>query len=410
MPFTYPPHMKQARLRLNSLLLALGILSIGLPASAQVPVTPAADARPSAEVVIEAKVIGIPVSELGKLGMIFAESSDESESPLGFAVVLPESETQALQKDAKAMPVHSLKLQGLPGSQLRFRVDSRAPLNTNSAGEVTDYFEVGMRFEVTPSVFPSRKIALSSSSLVQVRRGPGPQGGLAPVVFETQAIKHDIQIPEGKTILLGGFLTGANSAGLPAIPKVTGNPLLAYMAAKSPRKADEIEIVVLLTPRVIGSVEPAPPPPMTAIPTPVVPAPINEAAVVAPISASNLVLRKDIPAVVPPAPPAPTAPVPSNSVWVPTAPVKAPPALPKSPSRHYTVQVGAFSSMSNAEELITDLKKRFGTVLLDQAPSGSTPYRVRVGRLTTLKAAKRIQSQLKAMGFDALYIVPPDLP
>ncbi|HET9943159.1 MAG TPA: hypothetical protein VFR05_07460, partial [Terriglobia bacterium] len=267
--------MKQACSPLNSLLLFFGVSLIGLPAAGQVPVIPAVDARPSAEVVIEAKVIGIPVSELGKLGMIFAESSDESESPLGFAVVLPEAETLALQKDSKAMPVHSLKLQGVPGSLLRFRVDSRAPLNTNSTGEVTDYFEVGMRFEVTPSVFPSRKIALSSSSLVQVRRGPGPQGGLAPVVFETQAIKHDIQIPEGKTILLGGFLAAANSVGLPAIPKVPGNHLLAYMASKSPRKADETEIVVLLTPRVIGSVEPSTPPPLTSIPTPVFPVPVT---------------------------------------------------------------------------------------------------------------------------------------
>jgi len=392
--------MKRLHWRLNSLLLFLGLSLTSLRPTAQVPVIPA-DVRPSPEIVLEARVIAIPVSEFSKLGMLFPESSDEAESPLGFAVVLPEDEAQALQKDPKSTSVHSLKLQGTPGNPLRFRVDSRVPVSAGTAGDAPAYFEVGMMFEVIPNLFPSRKVALSSSSRVQVRRGPGSQGGLAPIVFETQAIKHDIQIPEGKTILLGGFLAASNSAGLPAVPKVSGNPLLGYVASKSPRKGDEPEIVVLLTPRVIGSVEPATPPPVTSIPTPVLPVPVAETPVVAPISASNTAPRQDIPAAPPPV---------VSTVPVARPPVNAAPPVPRSQARYYTVQVGAFGSNVKAEALVVELKGKFEGVFIDQASSGTTPYRVRVGRLSSLAAAKLIRSRLTAQGFDASYIVPPNSP
>jgi cell division septation protein DedD len=409
--------MKRPFCRLNSLPFLIFVLVFTLPTSAQVSVIPAADIRVSPEIVLEARVVGVPAADFAQFGIIYPESGSDSDSPLGFAVVLPEDEAQSLIRDPRTRSVHSLRLRGTPGNPLKFRVDTRVLTNENSFAEVLPYFEVGMTFEVTPRVFPNRNVALSSSSVVQVRRGPSPEGGLAPLVFETQPIKHDIQIPQGKTILLGGFLTASNSSNLPRIPVVAGNPILSYVGTKSPRKADDTEVVVLLTPRVNGTVDAIAPPAVSVVPPAKEPAKERETKVEQPIAAAsmaNATPRPEASIPVPVTPPAvPTVPVPSPSVpgaAVPVARVAAtPPPGPKSDPRFFTVQAGAFASSENAESLVTELKKKFEGVFVDRAPEGGTPYRVRVGRLSTLAAAKQIQSRLTAQGFKS-FVVTPEMP
>ena len=56
-----------------------------------------------------------------------------------------------------------------------------------------------------------------------------------------------------------------------------------------------------------------------------------------------------------------------------------------------------------------ELKKKFPGVFVDKARSGATPYRVRVGRLVDLAAARQLQSKLTEQGFDS-FIVLPDSP
>jgi len=118
--------------------------------------------------------------------------------------------------------------------------------------------------------------------------------------------------------------------------------------------------------------------------------------------------------VVVPSPTAPTAsvarvaaaPAPVSRTAAPAAP---PPTASKSESRFFTVQVGAFASNENAELLVTELKRKFEGVFVDQAPVGRTPYRVRVGRLSTMAAAKQVQSRLMAQGFES-FVVTPEMP
>jgi cell division septation protein DedD len=78
--------------------------------------------------------------------------------------------------------------------------------------------------------------------------------------------------------------------------------------------------------------------------------------------------------------------------------------------RFYTLQVGAFGSAVNAIALAAELKTKFEGVFVDEAASGSTtPYRVRVGRLSRFTAAKELQMKLMEQGFDS-FIVPPGTP
>jgi rare lipoprotein A len=65
----------------------------------------------------------------------------------------------------------------------------------------------------------------------------------------------------------------------------------------------------------------------------------------------------------------------------------------------FTVQVGAFSSQSNAESLARRLKAVWGeTFVLPYDRGDQIFYRVRVGKFTRLELAENLQSRLRAAG------------
>jgi len=66
----------------------------------------------------------------------------------------------------------------------------------------------------------------------------------------------------------------------------------------------------------------------------------------------------------------------------------------------YTVQVAAFQSESAAHQLRQELGRRYADVFITSvAMEGASYYRVRVGRLTTIRAAEETAARLSRDGF-----------
>ena len=401
--------MSRRLIQLVTFVFLLVALFSPLPSSGQVSTATTELSRP-VEVSIEVRVLGIPASGLSELGLVLPDApSGLPDSPMGFAVVLPGGEAKTLVANSRAKSVHSRKLQGAPGTPLTYRVETRAQANPNSPAENPPYFVVGMVFEITPTVVSNRNIALSTASVLQIRRGGGSSSAdPAPVVFETRQAKREIQIPEGKSILLGGFLTASNSSGLPVVPMIADNPILGYVLSKSPRQGNDPEIVVLLTPTLLGAIDPGvkitsttppPPEPVVKLDVPVVAS--------SPVLLSNATPKSELFAVSPPSailnlPPAapPVVSVPTVPAPVASPPVPQPSPKPSPPQvRFYTLQVGAFGSAVNAIALAAELKLKFEGVFVDEAGSGSTPYRVRVGRVSRFTAAQELQTETQGAGF-----------
>lgn len=64
----------------------------------------------------------------------------------------------------------------------------------------------------------------------------------------------------------------------------------------------------------------------------------------------------------------------------------------------FVIQVGAFNSMVNAEELSNELAlKGFQTVIADE----SIPYKVQIGAFTNRNQAEEIKEEVEALGYDA---------
>ncbi|HAH19949.1 MAG: hypothetical protein A2Y00_08370 [Omnitrophica WOR_2 bacterium GWF2_43_52] len=66
----------------------------------------------------------------------------------------------------------------------------------------------------------------------------------------------------------------------------------------------------------------------------------------------------------------------------------------------FTVQVGSFASLKNAERLMSKLQGKYFDAFIDQVPSGQNLlYRVRVGKVKTRQEALALKNALEAEGY-----------
>ena len=227
------------------------VLATQFSATAQTPATNV-NATHASAVAVEVKVLAIPATGSKDLELFFPESpADESGRPGGFAIVLSDDEAQALVRDPGTIAIHNLRLPPSTGKPAKFRVEARTAV-TASYPVNPPYFEVALGFEISGRAI-SDSVALSTESVVQIRRGSGAGAGVAALLLETTPIRNNIQVPAGRSILLGGFFTAADSARVPEVTPKPDSPILSYVLSKAPKSADDPEIVVLLIPRIVDA-------------------------------------------------------------------------------------------------------------------------------------------------------------
>jgi len=305
-------------------------------------------------VVVEVKVLQLSRVELDQLGTMPAW--------LGFAKPLSREQVESITSNTRSKTVQRIDLQATSRKPSQLRVDTRISLPTGSSAEVQAVHEAGIGMDVTPKVFQNRDIALITASSVRIRR-VADANGASLVLFESPAVQYETRVHEGETIAVGGFITDAQRMSLPELTMLPENPILNYLFPKTREQKDKSEIVVLLTPRIVGIV--------LDVPDPVV-------------------------SVAPPITPAVT---PS----VATTPIANTPATPAPAEKEahgvYTVQVGAFDSQAKAQALMDQLSKKFDNVFIDKVSTGPAFYHVRVGHLVFMEEARQLQRKLITDGF-----------
>ena len=69
---------------------------------------------------------------------------------------------------------------------------------------------------------------------------------------------------------------------------------------------------------------------------------------------------------------------------------------------YFTIQVGAFSSYDNAQELVAELKAHYEAYMEKDVKSTVTIYRVRVGRFNQRAQAQKVCERLSSEGYPAI--------
>jgi Flp pilus assembly secretin CpaC len=307
------------------------------------------------EVLTEARVFEVDRSRLKDLGIPpRAVSAERLESDFIFNV--PESSAKALAAGPGSRLLQSLRLTTIGDTPAEFRIASRVT-STQSSAE-SQRMDVGFDFRLLTRVSSKREIAMTLISQARIRNVESDTVETASPI-SGEAIRHDITTAEGASVAAGGFITEADTRQLSRIVTLHDSPVLNYLFSSG--KEDQPELLVVLTPHLVRFSD-------------------------APISAPTPRVNRP--------------------------PVKATVELPTKKSEvetvRYAVQVGAFRTEAKAQSVAGDLKKRYPDVFvntLDTVSEGHPRFRVRVGHLPNIQAAKELENRLRLEGLET-FVAP----
>jgi general secretion pathway protein D len=130
-------------------------------------------------------------------------------------------------------------------------------VNPSVGGSSTSisYKDVGVILEVTPHINTSGDIALKiraeSSSVVS------GQTFFQAALFDTRNFKTDVTAKNGETLVLGGIIQKQISDTLRKTPIIGDIPLLKWLVNKKDKNVRDVELIVFLRPEVVRSPEEA---------------------------------------------------------------------------------------------------------------------------------------------------------
>jgi hypothetical protein len=299
-----------------------------------------------AEVRTEARVFEVNRSRLKDLGIPpRAVSAERLESD--FIINISETSLRALIPGPSSKLLQSFQLTTVGEAPAEFRIGSRVASSQPSAE--SQRLDVGFDFRLLTRVSLKREIAMTLISQAKIRNIDS-DGSESASPISGESIRHEIMTAEGASIAAGGFITEMDTQQLSRIGTLRESPVFKYLFSSG--NDDKPELIVVLTPHIVR---------------------ISDV----PISAA-------VPSSVQPA--------------VGLAPRKS-----EIKTAQYTVQVAAFKTEARANDYAMELSQKYPDVFvdtLDPAPKGYFPYRVRVGHLTNINAARELENLLRREGLE----------
>jgi general secretion pathway protein D len=117
------------------------------------------------------------------------------------------------------------------------------------------YLNTGVTLDVRPRVNPGGLVYLEISQEVSNPGTPAVSGGNPPI--NQRQIQTQVAVQSGETLLLGGLIQDNKRTADSGVPFVNRVPVLRNLFGSTRDSKDRTELIVLITPRVISSVDEA---------------------------------------------------------------------------------------------------------------------------------------------------------
>jgi len=174
------------------------------------------------------------------------ETSGQAKSLSAPSLVVANNQEAQLSV-GQQIPVQQISYTGLTG------VNNNGTTGLSGLSSV-QYLNTGVTLDVKPRVNPGGLVYLEISQEVS---NPGPaSAGTNPPINQRQ-IQTQVAVQSGQTVLLGGLIRddqGDTDSGVPLLNRV---PLLRNLFGSTNKTKNRTELIVLITPRVISSVDEA---------------------------------------------------------------------------------------------------------------------------------------------------------
>jgi len=193
-----------------------------------------------------------------------------------YSVSLPSAVANAVLNDSRSHILQNPQLRVTDGQTAKLRIGSRIPYATGSflpsfggvAGGGTtggvgflastqfQFQDVGVNVDLTPHLTANGEVAIHAMIEISSLGAPITIGGFSQPTFGQRRIEHDIRLKEGEVSLLGGLIQSTVTRSVSGVPFLGDLPLLKYFFSTETRERQEVEVLVMLTPRVIRLPEP----------------------------------------------------------------------------------------------------------------------------------------------------------
>jgi general secretion pathway protein D len=131
-------------------------------------------------------------------------------------------------------------------------VSSNGSTSLASTGSV-QYLNTGVTLDVKPRVNPGGLVYLDIQQEVSNPGPPATAGGNPPI--NQRLIQTQVAVQSGETLLLGGLIQDNQTSGQTGLPLISKVPFLRNLFGNTTTSKDRTELIVLITPRVISSVD-----------------------------------------------------------------------------------------------------------------------------------------------------------
>lgn len=226
-------------------------------------------------------------------GLVFAPPTSTTESATGatvttaagalntlsytdYAASLPGAIANAVLNDSRSHILQNPQLRATDGQTAKLRIGTRIPYATGSflpsfggvasssttgvgflASTQFQYQDIGVNLDLTPHVTANGEVAIHAMIEISSLGANISIGGFSQPTFGQRRIEHDIRLKEGEVSVLGGLIQSTVSNEVTGVPFLGDVPLLRYFFSSETHERQELEVVVMLTPRVIRLPEPA---------------------------------------------------------------------------------------------------------------------------------------------------------
>ncbi len=140
------------------------------------------------------------------------------------------------------------------GTQISVQTQSTVASTTTSATNSYQYINTGLSLDITPRVSGDNvflEIQYQSSNAGQTRAdNPNPD-------ITQNSQQTTVMVANGDTMLLGGLFLDNSSFGTSGVPLVSTVPVIGGLFGNQNWKSNRSELVLLVTPRILASVEEA---------------------------------------------------------------------------------------------------------------------------------------------------------
>lgn len=235
------------------------------------------------QVLLEARIVEIKRNRMRELGVetaITGTAGSETAfsiftgSPLGNAFgdgleVLDTSlgevlgaRLQALEREGAAQVLAEPNIVAMSGQEASFLVGGEFPVpiaqSGGTAGAITiEWKDFGVGLQFTPTVLSSRRINLNlitEVSDIDFTSGTSVLGTTVPGL-RTRRASTTIELGDGNSFAIAGLLQNDMGSLVRQFPGLGNLPLLGALFRSSEFQREETELVIVMTPRIVQSVE-----------------------------------------------------------------------------------------------------------------------------------------------------------